>query len=80
MKNTVILRVIKELTILELNDSQNLNPKKSKTSIIQLPKWQLEIIGVLKLPSFREGFLIVFCFVFIIILLQFNLFPRTLRF
>ncbi len=60
---------------MELNDNQGLNPnpKKAKTLNPTTSEVAAKIIDVLKLPSFREVFLIIFCFVIIIILLQINL-------
>ncbi len=58
---------------MEFNENQGLNPKKTKELTKATSEMTTKIVGVLKLPSFREGFLIVFCFVMIIILLQINL-------
>lgn len=63
---------------MEPNDNQGLNPKKPKNLKHTTSEVATKIAGVLKLPSFREGLLIVFCFVLIIFLLQINLFPITL--
>lgn len=63
---------------MELNDNQTLSPKKTKNVNHATSEVATKIAGVLRLPSFREGLLIVFCFVLIIILLQINLFPITL--
>lgn len=63
---------------MELNDNQGTSPKKPKNLNHATSEVATKIAGVLKLPSFREGLLIVFCFVLIIILLQINLFPVTL--
>ncbi len=61
---------------MELNENQNVNSKKpkSKDSPIEMMD---KITGILRLPSFREGFLIIFCFSVLITLLQFNLSPHT---
>ena len=67
-----------KVLILELNESQGLNPKKSKHPNPQSVEVATKLIGIFKMPSFREGLLILFCFGMLIILLQMNLFPRTL--
>jgi cyclic-di-AMP phosphodiesterase PgpH len=61
---------------LELNENQNLNSKKQKGSDVPLEMMK-KVTGILRLPSFREGFLIIFCFSLLITLLQFNLSPHT---
>ncbi len=61
---------------MELNENQNVNSKKSKSSVMPF-EMMSKISGILRLPSFREGFLIVFCFSMLITLLQFNLSPHT---
>ncbi len=63
---------------MELNDNQGISPKKPKNNNHTTSEVAAKIAGIMKLPSFREGFLIVFCFVLIIILLQINLFPINL--
>lgn len=67
------------MQILELNENQGLNPKRPKHLNPQSMEVATKLLGVFRLPSFREGLLIVFCFVILIILLQMNLFPRTLE-
>ncbi len=61
---------------MELNENQNVNSKKSKSSGTPF-EMMSKISGILRLPSFREGFLIIFCFSLLITLLQFNLSPHT---
>jgi cyclic-di-AMP phosphodiesterase PgpH len=61
---------------LELNENQNLNSKKPKNNNAPF-EMITRITGIFRLPSFREGFLIVFCFSLLITLLQFNLSPHT---
>ena len=64
---------------MELNENQGLNPKKDKgfNSIpLVITK---KIAGVFRIPSFREGLFITFCFGLLITLLQLNLFPRALE-
>jgi putative nucleotidyltransferase with HDIG domain len=77
MKNTGNKTSRRGPAILELNDNQGLSPKKPK-NLNTTSEVAAKIAGILRLPSFREGLLIVFCFVLIIILLQINLFPITL--
>jgi cyclic-di-AMP phosphodiesterase PgpH len=61
----------------ELNDNQNLNPKKARNPNPAVLEFASKAIGVFRLPSFREGLLITICFGLLITLLQLNLFPRT---
>lgn len=63
---------------MELNESQGLNPKRPKRLNPRSVEVAAKLLGIIRMPSFREGFLILFCFVMLIILLQMNLFPRTL--
>jgi putative nucleotidyltransferase with HDIG domain len=77
MKNTGIRTSRREPAILELNDNQGLSPKKTKNINHATSEVATKIAGVFKLPSFREGMLIIFCFVLIIILLQIKLFPKV---
>lgn len=65
---------------MELNDNQNLNSKKPKSINDSSVDMAAKISGIFRLPSFREGFLILFCFSLLITLLQLNLSPHTYDF
>lgn len=78
MKDTAAKTNPRGPALLELNDNQNLSPKKTKNLNHTTSEVLLKITRVLKLPSFRESVLIIFCFILIIILLQIRLFPMTL--
>ena len=60
---------------MEPNDNQNISPKKPKNINDMHFEVVTKIFRVFRLPSFREGFLIVFCFSLLITLLQLNLYP-----
>lgn len=62
---------------METNDNQNLG-KRIKTINNGIWDFSSRVVGVFKIPSFREGLLVVFCFIMLITLLQIRLFPRTL--
>ena len=66
------------MAIIDLNDSQSLNSKKPNNSGLIPAELTSKIAGVLRLPSFRETFLVIGCFLLLITLLQLELFPRAL--
>jgi putative nucleotidyltransferase with HDIG domain len=63
---------------MERNDSQGTVTKKSRNYEAVSMELISKVVGVFKVPSFREGLLIVTCFGLLIWLLQINLFPQTL--
>ncbi len=60
---------------MELNENQSINSKKVKSPNITPVDILVKAAGVFRLPSFREGFLIVLCFALLITLLQIKLSP-----
>jgi putative nucleotidyltransferase with HDIG domain len=63
---------------MERNESQGTGtPNKRNYTEVSM-ELAAKAAGVFKVPSFREGLLIVICFGLLIWLLQINLFPRTL--
>ncbi len=62
---------------METYDNQNLG-KKIKTLNNNVWNLSSKVVGIFKIPSFREGTLVVICFLLLITLLQIKLFPRTL--
>lgn len=63
---------------MEHNDNQSALSKKGRNYETLATEVASKVIGVFKVPSFREGLLIVVCFGLLIWLLQINLFPRAL--
>ncbi|MGD9156765.1 MAG: HDIG domain-containing protein [Bacillota bacterium] len=63
---------------MERNDSQGTGTAKKRNYTAVSMELAAKAVGVFKVPSFREGLLIVACFGLLIWLLQINLFPRTL--
>lgn len=62
---------------METNDNQNLG-KRIRTINNGIWDFSSRVVGVFKVPSFREGVLVLLCFIMLITLLQIRLFPRTL--
>lgn len=62
---------------MELNDNQKLG-KRVKAVNTSVLDFSSKVVGVFRVPTFREGLLVVTCFFFLITLLQIKLFPRTL--
>jgi putative nucleotidyltransferase with HDIG domain len=60
------------------NDNQGTVRKKNHNYETMSMELASKVVGVFKIPSFREGLLIVFCFALLIWLLQINLFPQAL--
>jgi putative nucleotidyltransferase with HDIG domain len=64
---------------LDHNETQSQSVRKTKAS----PRAPLDVmgrmIGVVRIPSVREGLLVLICFSLLITLLQINLFPRALE-
>ena len=65
------------MTLMETHDNQNLG-KRIKNINSNVWDFSSKVVGVFKVPSFREGLLVTICFMLIITLLQIRLFPRTL--
>lgn len=62
---------------METGDNQNLG-KRAKTINNNIWDVSSKIVGVFRIPSFREWALVIICFFFLITLLQIELFPMTL--
>ncbi len=67
----------KGMTLVETHDNQNLS---KRVKAINSNVWDIssKIMGVFRIPSFREWVLGLICFFFLITLLQIKLFPLTL--
>jgi putative nucleotidyltransferase with HDIG domain len=63
---------------MERNDNQGTVSKKNRNYEAVSMELASKVVGVFKVPSFREGLLIVACFGLLIWLLQINLFPQAL--
>lgn len=62
----------------ERNDTQGTVLKKIKDYEAISGAVTAKVVGMFKIPSFREGLLIAICFALLILLLQIKLFPLTL--
>jgi putative nucleotidyltransferase with HDIG domain len=62
----------------ERNDTQGAVLKKIKDYEAISGAVTAKVVGMFKIPSFREGLLIAICFALLILLLQIKLFPLTL--
>lgn len=62
---------------METNDHQNLG-KRAKAVNSNLLDVSSKVVGVFRIPSFREWTLVIICFFFLITLLQIDLFPMNL--
>ncbi len=58
-------------------DNQNLG-KRVRAINNNVWDFSSKVMGVFRIPSFREGLLVLICFLLLITLLQIRLFPRTL--
>lgn len=63
---------------MEHNENQSALSKKERNYEAIAAEVTSRVIGIFKVPSVREGLLIVICFALLIWLLQINLFPRAL--
>jgi putative nucleotidyltransferase with HDIG domain len=64
--------------LMSSNDNQGTVRKKNHNYEAISMELASKVVGVFKIPSFREGLLIVVCFALLIWLLQINLFPQAL--
>lgn len=62
---------------MEMHDNQGLG-KRAKAINNNVWDFSSKVVGVFRVPSFREGLLVLICFLLLITLLQIRLFPRTL--
>jgi putative nucleotidyltransferase with HDIG domain len=71
-------RTAEGVQMAERNDIQGTVLKKIKGYEALTSEVTTKVVGMFKIPSFREGLLIAVCFALLILLLQIKLFPLTL--